>query len=74
MLVNWNTIFVVQVLIWLIVLFEWKRLKNAPKADKITFVTILILSALLSFFQLDNLPGPMTFLDYIFGPLGKIME
>lgn len=71
---NWNTVFVVQVLIWLIVLFEWKRLKNASKADRITFAAILILSALMSFFNLENLPGPLTLLQYIFGPLGGIMK
>lgn len=71
---NGNTIFAVQVLIWLIVLFEWKRLKDASKGEKITFTAILTLSALMSFFNLENLPGPITLLHYIFDPLGKIME
>jgi hypothetical protein len=71
---HWGTVFVVQVFIWLIVLFEWKRLRNASRADAITFATILTLSALLSFLNLENLPGPITLLQYIFGPLGRIME
>ncbi|WP_172799133.1 hypothetical protein [Bacillus sp. FJAT-29814] len=64
----------VQVLIWLIVIFEWKRLKKASKADRLTFAVILTLTALMSFFNLETLPGPITLLQYIFGPLGRIME
>lgn len=71
---GWSTVFAVQVLIWCIVLFEWKRLKKAKLADKIPFAVILMLSAVLSFFNLENLPGPLTLLHYIFGPLGRWME
>ncbi|WP_394236225.1 hypothetical protein [Niallia oryzisoli] len=71
---NWTTVFLVQVVIWFIVLFEWKQLKNRSKADKFTLAGILIISALLSFLNLENVPGPMTFLQYIFGPLGRLME
>ncbi|TCN26500.1 hypothetical protein EV146_10321 [Mesobacillus foraminis] len=54
-------------------LFEWKQLKKASKADRITFSSILILSALMSFFNLENIPGPISFLHYLFGPLGRIL-
>ena len=74
MQLNWTTVFIVQVIIWLIVLFEWKQFKKALKADRITFSVILILSAFMSFFNLENLPGPITLLQYIFGPLGRLME
>ncbi|MCM3588391.1 hypothetical protein M3182_22190 [Mesobacillus maritimus] len=70
----WNTIFLVQAFIWLIVLFEWKRMKNISKADKITIAAILVLSAMMSFLKVENVPGPITLLHYIFGPLGKLME
>ena len=72
--INWTIVLIVQVLIWLIVIFEWKRLKNASKADRIIFVSILILATLMSFFNLENLPGPLTLLQYVFGPLGRIMN
>lgn len=74
MQLDWYTVFVVQVFIWLIVLFEWRRIKKGSKADRITFAAILTLSALMSFFNLENLPGPITLLQYIFGPLGRMME
>ncbi|MCM3089749.1 MULTISPECIES: hypothetical protein [unclassified Cytobacillus] len=71
---DWTTIVIVQVLIWLIVIFEWKQLKKSSKTDKITFAAILSISTLLSFFNLEDLPGPISLLHYIFGPLGKMME
>ncbi|WP_017753730.1 hypothetical protein [Calidifontibacillus oryziterrae] len=74
MQLNWTTVFIVQFIIWLIVLFEWKQFKKTLKADRITFSVILILSAFMSFFNLENLPGPITLLQYIFGPLGRLME
>ncbi|NYE08961.1 hypothetical protein F4694_005818 [Bacillus niacini] len=71
---NWDTVLLVQLLIWFIVLFERKQLKNASKADRITFAVILFLSTLSSFHNLENLQGPITFLKYILGPLGRMME
>jgi hypothetical protein len=71
---NWKTVLLVQVLVWVIVLLERKQLKNAPKADRITFAVILFLSTLASFHNLENLQGPITFLKYILGPLGRMME
>jgi hypothetical protein len=73
MIGEWSVILLVQVLIWMIVLFEWKNLKKASKANKITFASILMLSMFLSFIKLENLPGPITLLHYIFGPLGWFM-
>ena len=50
-----------------IILLEKQELKKASKADKITFFTLLCLSAFLSFFKMENLPGPFKLLNYIFG-------
>ncbi|MBP2240340.1 hypothetical protein J2Z40_000895 [Cytobacillus eiseniae] len=71
---NWTTVFVVQVFVWLIVLFERKHLSNSPKADKITFAALLFIASFMSFFNLEILPGPLTLLDYIFGPFERMME
>lgn len=71
---DWSTVLGVQVLIWSIVLFEWKRLKKAKMSDRIPFAVILMISAVLSFFNLENLPGPLTLIHYIFGPLGRWMD
>lgn len=74
MQLDWMTLFILQVCIWSIVLYDWKQLKKAPKTDKITVSVILILSFFLSFLNLENLPGPITLLRYIFEPLGRIMQ
>jgi ABC-type Co2+ transport system permease subunit len=74
MQINWNTAFIFQILIWLVVLFEWKRLKRYSKTDRNTLVAILSLTAIMSLFYLDSLPGPITLLHYIFSPLGTLME
>lgn len=71
---SWGTVFGIQGLIVIIVLFEWKRLKKASKADIITFSAILLLSEMIAFFNLENVPGPLTLLQYIFGPLSILME
>ncbi|SDN67242.1 hypothetical protein SAMN05443253_11617 [Bacillus sp. OK048] len=71
---DWKTVLLVQVLNWFIVLFERKQLKNSSKADRLTFAVILFLSTLASFHNLENVQGPITFLKYILGPLGRMME
>lgn len=74
MQLDWMTIFIIQVCIWSIVLYDWKRLKKAPKTDKITVSVILMLSIILSFINLENMSGPITVLRYLFDPLAKIMR
>lgn len=74
MQLNLMTVFIMQVCIWSIVLYDWKKLKKAPKTDKITVSVILILSFILSILNLENLPGPITVLRYIFNPLARLMQ
>lgn len=71
---NWNTIFVVLVTLGFIVLFDWSRLKNTTKNEKFTFISILSFCFLMSLLDLENIPGPITLLHYIFGPLENIMQ
>jgi hypothetical protein len=71
---NWNIIFTIQVALWFIVLFEWKRLKEYSKADKIAFASILVTAMLLACFNPGSTPGPITLLHYVFGPFGRMME
>ena len=71
---DWMTVLILQVCIWSIVLYDWKQLKKAPKTDKITVSVILTLSFILSFLNLENMPGPLTVLRYLFDPLARIMQ
>lgn len=74
MQLDWMTVFILQVCIWSIVLYDWKQLKKATKTDKFTVSVILILSFILSFINLENMPGPITVLSYLFDPLARIMQ
>ncbi|WP_102273907.1 hypothetical protein [Cytobacillus massiliigabonensis] len=71
---KWGIFLCVLLIIVLIVIFEWKKIKNCPKKDKITFFTLLTVVGALSLFDLPNLPGPVTLLEYIFKPFGDFME
>lgn len=74
MQLDWLTVCILQVCIWSIVLYDWKQLKKAPKTDKITVSVLLVLSLILSFLNLENMPGPITLLRYLFDPLAKFMQ
>lgn len=74
MQLDWMTVIILQVCIWSIVLYDWKQLKKAPKTDKITVSVILALSFILSFISLENMPGPITVLRFLFDPLARIMQ
>lgn len=74
MQLDWMTVFILQVCIWSIVLYDWKQLKKAQKTDKITISVLLILSFILSFLNLENMPGPITLLRYLFDPLTRFMQ
>ncbi len=73
-MMNWSVGLTVLVLVGLIILFEKNRLMGLKKVEKIIFVSILIVSVGLSFFNLEKVPGPTTLLHYIFGSLGKFMQ
>ncbi|MFD2444261.1 hypothetical protein ACFSO7_09810 [Bacillus sp. CGMCC 1.16607] len=71
---KWSVFLSVLLISVVIVLFEWKKLKSYPKKDKISFFTLLTIACVLSIFDLQNMSGPVTLLEYIFKPLGKFME
>lgn len=71
---KWGIFFCVLVIIGVIILYEWKKIKTYPKKDRITFFILLIIVGALSLFDLPNLPGPVTLLETIFRPFGNFME
>ncbi len=64
------------IIVILIVLFEWQKMKSNQKKEKAALVTLsvlgLLLAQLLVFFP--DLPGPTQFIDSLFRPLGKLLE
>jgi hypothetical protein len=44
------------------------------KLEKILFSILLLLALIPAFFNLDNVPGPITFIELLFGAFGNFME
>ncbi|UII57704.1 hypothetical protein LS684_09910 [Cytobacillus spongiae] len=71
---KWGHFSAAIVVIAIIVLSERRKMKNYPKKDKMVFFILLATAGILSLFDLPNLPGPVTLLEYIFKPFGRFME
>jgi multisubunit Na+/H+ antiporter MnhB subunit len=64
------------VLVALIFLYEWPRINRTQKKEKAVFVVLLSLGTILAIVLIwnPNLPGPTQMVDYIYKPLGRMME
>lgn len=64
------------VLVALIFLYEWPRINRTQKKEKAVFVVLLSLETILAIVLIWNpdLPGPTQMVDYIYKPLGRMME
>jgi multisubunit Na+/H+ antiporter MnhB subunit len=64
------------VLVALIFLYEWPRINRTQKKEKAVFVVLLSLGTILAIVLVWNpdLPGPTQMVDYIYKPLGRMME
>ncbi|MFB5165724.1 hypothetical protein V2P11_07890 [Parageobacillus toebii] len=64
------------VLVALIFLYEWPRINRTQKKEKVVFVVLLSLGTILAMVLIWNpdLPGPTQIVDYIYKPLGRMME
>ncbi|WP_143415230.1 hypothetical protein [Geobacillus sp. E263] len=64
------------VLVALIFLYEWPRINRTQKKEKAVFVVLLSLGTILAIVLIWNpdLPGPTQMIDYIYKPLGRMME
>ncbi|MGC5328085.1 hypothetical protein [Brevibacillus sp. SYSU BS000544] len=71
---RWSVILGVTFIVVLIVLFEWPRMKNHPKRDKIAFAGLLLIGWVLSMLDLQNMAGPNTLVEMIFKPISVILE
>jgi multisubunit Na+/H+ antiporter MnhB subunit len=71
---RWGIVIAVTTIVVLIFLFERPRLKPDQKREKRSLVTLLVICWILSMFDLPNLPGPTTLIEFIFKPLVKLLE
>ncbi|WP_027408598.1 hypothetical protein [Anoxybacteroides tepidamans] len=71
-----NVILGIIVLLTLIVLFERPQWKRAQKKEKAAFVILLGMGTALAILLLykPDLPGPTQMVDYIYRPLGRLLE
>jgi hypothetical protein len=73
---KWGPIFLNSIVILVIIFIQWSTLKKLKKKEKIAFLFLTIFGWLLAntlvFFP--EIPGPTQIADFIFKPLGKLLE
>ncbi|MGE7761445.1 hypothetical protein [Peribacillus sp. NPDC097895] len=62
------------VIVFLIILYEWPKMKKNPKKDKVAFLTLLLIGLVLSMFNLPQMSGPTEWMQTLFRPFGEYME
>ena len=71
---RWGAFFCVMVIVALVILYEWPKMKQNPKKDKMAFFTLLLIGLVLSMFDLPHMGGPTAWIQTLFGPFGRFME
>ncbi|MCD1162946.1 hypothetical protein [Peribacillus frigoritolerans] len=71
---RWGAFFCTSVVVVLIILYEWPRMKQNPKKDKMAFLTLLLTGLILSMFNLPQMSGPTQWIEALFRPFGEFME
>lgn len=71
---RWGAFFSTTVVVTFIILYEWPKMKQHPKKDKIAFFMLLFISWGLSMFDLPHMAGPAIWVETFFKPFGQFME
>lgn len=71
---RWGAFMCTTVIVTLIILFEWPKMKQNPKKDKMAFLTLLLTGLVLSMFNLPQMSGPTQWIEALFRPFGEFME
>ncbi|MBA9028203.1 MULTISPECIES: hypothetical protein [Bacillaceae] len=71
---RWGVFVSTTIIVVLIILYEWPKMKQNPKKDKVAFFTLLLIGLVLSMFDLSHMAGPTTWLETLFKPFGEFME
>ena len=73
---KWGPLLGCTTLIILIILFQWPKLNQDQKKEKAALIILSalgwIMANLLLFFP--DIPGPTELVDWIYRPLGKLIE
>ncbi|WP_207205095.1 hypothetical protein [Peribacillus sp. TH16] len=62
------------VIVALIILYEWPKIKQNPKKDKMAFFSLLLMGLVLSMFNIQQMSGPSAWIVTFFKPFGEFME
>ncbi|MEW9699178.1 hypothetical protein [Paenibacillus sp. SI8] len=71
---NWTFFICITIASLLVAWFEWPKLKQKPKRERVIFVSLLLFVWVLSMFDLTHTPGPTTVLQTIFKPFKGLLE
>jgi hypothetical protein len=73
---KWGPVLGCSFLVMCIILYQWPKIKQHQKKEKGALITLSIfawlLANLLIFFP--DVPGPTELIDWIYKPLGKLLE
>jgi hypothetical protein len=72
--VRWGAFFGTTLMIAILVSIQWPRIKKYAKKEKWAFFILLFIGWGLSMFDLPHIAGPLTWLRFLFSPLGRFME
>jgi hypothetical protein len=69
-------LFFSTVIIIFMFLFQWPKININQKKEKAAFITLSLLGWLLInfLFIFPNAPGPTEFIDFMYKPLGRLLE
>lgn len=71
---RWGALFFTTVFAIVIILYQWPRMKQNPKKDKIAFLTLLFIGWILSMFDLPHIGGPTAWVQSLFRPIEQYMK
>ena len=71
---RWGAFLGTTIIIAVIILYQWPKMKQHPKKDKWMFFMLLLVCWVLSMFDLPNMAGPLTWIEAAFKPVGQILE
>lgn len=71
---KWGAFLIVVAISIVILLFQWPKIKQAPKKDKWAFGILLVIGWGLSMLDLPHISGPVTWKAVIFRPFSQFLQ
>jgi multisubunit Na+/H+ antiporter MnhB subunit len=73
---NWGAIMGIIVMFIIMALYEWPKINQNQKKEKVAFVVIISIGFTLAILlnMYPNMPGPTQLVEVIYKPFSKILE